>query len=59
MFWIIALIALLVVCALGWLNQWVCNAALIMCLMDRGGMPPEEEIKKNLDFAWKRVLKIK
>ena len=59
MSWEIVLIVLLAVCAFGWLNQYVCNAALIMCLMARGGMPPEDEVKKNLDFAWKQVLKIK
>lgn len=54
------LVVLLLVCALGWLNQYVSTAALIMCILEKGYTPPSEaEMKACAAEVWKRVLKIK
>lgn len=47
-----------IICALGWLNQWACSAAIIAYLVDHKINPPEAEIKENLNYVWRKVLRI-
>ena len=57
---VVILIVLLLVCAFGWLNQWVSTAALILFAQAKGNTPPSDaEMKACLKTVWKRVLGIK
>ena len=48
------------VCALNWLNRYVCNAALFIYIQAKyNTLPSEEETKACLVEAWLRVLRIK
>ena len=52
-------IVLAAICAFGWLNQWVANAALVAWMLDKGVGAPGPEIKDYLAWAWKRTLGVK
>lgn len=47
-----------VVCAVGWLNQYVCTAAIMMYLADKKEIPPDNEIKEYLVFVWRKILRV-
>ena len=56
----IILIAGIVVCAVGWLNRYVCCAALISYMQEKEyAMPSDSEMTSHLAYVWKKVLHIK
>lgn len=46
------------VCALGWLNSYVCGVAVLLCLVENDTVPSDEQIAENVRFAWQKVLGI-
>lgn len=60
--WIISVILLIaaVICAIGWLCQWIGTAALTMYMLEKQYMPPtDSELKAYITKVWMKVLKIK
>ncbi len=48
------------ICAFGWLNRYVCCAALLLYIHAKNDTPPSgEEMKACLTEAWLRTLRIK
>lgn len=46
------------VCALGWLNQWVACAALAKYMMDKEyETPSDEEAKRCAAYVWNKLLR--
>lgn len=46
------------ICCFGWLNERVCNSALMAWILDKGVELPGPEIKEYLVDAWKTTLGI-
>jgi len=48
------------ICAFGWLNRYVCCAALLLYMQKRNDTPPSgKEMEACLTEAWLRTLRIK
>lgn len=47
------------ICAFGWLNRYVCCAALLLYMQTKGALPSDEEMKACPTEAWLRTLRIK
>lgn len=52
------LILLSIFLGLGWLNQYVCSAAIISWIVEKEIPLLGEEIKEHLTCVWLRVLRI-
>lgn len=55
---IVMLGLLVVICGFGWLNRWVCCAALIKHMDDVGALPTEKEMKACVTYVWKQLLHV-
>lgn len=54
------LLALLIRCAVGWLNSYVCRLALILFMMEKKYTPPSgKELEACMREVWIRVLHLK
>lgn len=47
------------ICAFGWLNRYVCCAALLLHMQAKGTLPSSEEMKACLLEAWTMILHVK
>lgn len=47
------------ICALKWLNYYVCTQALAHIMANRKLTTSDEEIKAATEFVWRKVLHIK
>lgn len=48
------------ICAIGWLNRWVCCAALVMYIAGKNyTLPSEEETRACCTEVWNHLLHIK
>lgn len=57
--WTAIAVLIAIFCALQWLIQWINNAALIKCMMDKRMPPTDEELRANTVWVWKKLLGIK
>lgn len=49
-----------VICAIGWLNRYVCCLALILYIFGKGyKLPSAVEMKACLKEVWKRILGVR
>ena len=56
--WTAILAVTTVICAVGWLNRWVCCTAWIMYVVGKDyTLPTDEELRACLMEVWKRILK--
>lgn len=48
------------ICAIGWLVNWVGNAALGKWIIDKGHTPPtDKELGDCVTYVWRQLLRIK
>lgn len=46
-----------VICGIGWLNRWVCSAAMVKYILEKGYPEPSaEELGDCCVYVWKKLL---
>lgn len=55
----IILFSIAVICAVGWIIQYVVNLAIIHWLMKKEIPLPRDELQDDISYAWKKVFRIK
>ena len=53
------LVIALLACMIGWLNRYVCCAALLSYILEKDNeLPTRSELQPHLIYVWKKVLHI-
>ena len=56
----VILLAISIVCAIGWLVSWVGSAALAKWIIDKGYTSPTDvEMSQCVNYVWRKLLRIR